>query len=273
MSFSPINDDHAIRSAKFAVQLSQPVPNSLIEKLSAHHAPWRGDLPATAVTEHQGFIAGPDGKPIMSQFPGVEFSFKRPDGNSVWLLRVAGHSVEVETTRYTRWGPTWERALRFLEGSLRGLLEASEDVPLGVGGVALTVLDVFTTPDAEPSFDDLLNKREFPENLLKRGALWHCHTGWFTKRLNAMILNQLNVDSRQEQKNNVISGDVATSVDVSILHKQGFRINEPLNATINGLYDVVKIVSDEMSFMHGENKKILCNLLSESMGVKIGVVP
>lgn len=272
MPFRPLNEDHAIQTVGFAVFLKTPLPRTTVEIIRNSPALWRADLPAVEQTQVAEIAANsPMPRPIVTH--GVEFSHKRADGSPVWLLRIAGKELGVETTLYTRWEAVWPKARDFLLGALRRISEIEPSV-VEVEATSLVFSDIFTVPRSETvDFRGLFRTSALlPEAILRHGNLWHCHTGWFAPSpTRGRILNQLNIDSRAPDRVNAVTGEESLLVEVQIVHNQVAQ--RGLARPVDKL-DAVPLDPDinvEMEEMHRVNKDLMRSLLADEIVTRVGL--
>jgi uncharacterized protein (TIGR04255 family) len=274
MPFRPINEDHAIQSASFAVALSRPLSWSSIEGLIKSPLEWRRDLPALDLSQTlEVQINQQTGAPVNRITRGVEFSHKRPDGSASWQLAILGSEIKVETTIYTRWKPTWAKAGDILLGVV-GQLAALESAKaaISIQAISLLVGDVFLPEGDEPDYTELFVQSEhIPAGIFRKGKLWHSHTGWFVHRTVGNVLNQLNIDVRNGIDEAIIVGVPDNRIRVIIQHNQVLRPHTPISFLADDQGEFERILLTEMPVMHENNKAITRDLLTEPMQDRIKV--
>jgi uncharacterized protein (TIGR04255 family) len=268
MPYVPINGDHAIQTVSFGVALSRQLTRADMQAVRASHKRWRAELPAVATpqgVELQMDSSG--GPPKAVSFPGLEFSFLRPDGTPAWTLRLLGPDVTVDCNRYTRWAKTWDRAYRYLSEALQ-ILERSE-AELKVLTLSLMVLDRFRAESSNDSLQSLFKASSFiAANLFEAGPAWHQHTGWFKTAGSDRVLNQVNIDARTEMYD-VDDGESRPSLIVSLQHLQQWQITAPISVQ-SQLTSGIELMRNAMNIMHVENKHLLSQMLDEQMLNRIG---
>ncbi|MCK1517124.1 TIGR04255 family protein [Bradyrhizobium sp. 190] len=275
MSFRPINDDHAVQSATFAIALNRPLAWSSIEALIKSSLDWRKELPAIDLPQTMEVQINPQtGTPVNRITRGVEFSHKRPDGSASWQLDVLGSEIRVTTTLYTRWAPTCAKAGDILLGVAGQLAMLESARGLGVLAISLHVADVFATTDEKPDYSELFARNDrIPLALFSFGRLWHTHSGWFMPRPAGFgsVLNQLNIDARTGTDDTSLTAIPDTQIRIIIQHNQIYRPTEPINFGSSGENALVDAVLREMPQMHQNNKAVLRDLLTPSMQQRIKV--
>ncbi|MFC5320516.1 TIGR04255 family protein [Bradyrhizobium oligotrophicum] len=277
MPFKPINEDHAIQSASFAIGLSQPIPWPILETLIKRDPDWRRDLPAIDLPQALDIVINPaTGAPQNRILRGVEFSHKRPDGSASWVLSLFGTEIRVTTTLYTRWQPTWDKA-RDILSTVGRLMSAALDQtkPTTVQSIALSVSDVFIFDETadKPDYSHLFKaNEEIPSSAFSKGRLWHSHTGWFIDRPLGATLNQLNVDVRTGVGEDLsIPGVPDEQLRVVVQHNQLFRPSQPIQFVSSNDDALQGMIAGEMPVMHEANKAILQSILTDEMQARIKV--
>jgi len=271
MPFQPLNDDHAIFAAAFGITLDKPLSAAAVNSLVKSPLDWRKELPAIELSQSVDFQINPQtGQPVNRLTRGVDFSHKRPDGSASWQLEVMGPEIRVSTTLYTRWDPTWAKAGDILIGVTGQLVQEEKERGIGVQSVALLVTDVFSTDDDQPDYSELFvtDGNEIPARILRRGRLWHSHTGWFADRPGGRVLNQVNVDARTGTDGNSIRGLRDDQTRVVVQHNQIFRPSGPLPFDEKEIEDCLL---REVPLMHIANKSILKEILTPAMQDRIKV--
>lgn len=272
MPFRPVNDDHAIQSAAFAFGLAKPVQRSTIDHLRLSSGSWRTELPAVETPQLIDVQLNPaTGAPRALVNHAVEFSYKRPDGSFVWALRVLGSEIAIETTRYTRWDPTWAKAKSILEGVVSRVAELEKDRGQSVRTASLIFVDVFLASEESPNFSELFEScDELPSGILSRGPLWHCHTGWFVQDELGRVLHNFNVDTKQGSRPNS-AGEQERVIEVQITHSQALQFSPPTELKVDQLSTFNDNVHAVMSRMHDANKAMIKSLVKPAVRQKIGI--
>ena len=268
MPFVPINGDHAIQTVSFNITFSRPLTQADLQAVRAGHKKWRAELPAIA--SPRGFemqLDSSGGSPKTVAFPGLEFSFLRPDGTPAWTLRLLGADATVDCNRYTRWAKTWDRASRYLSEALQLLGKSGED--RNIVSLTLIVLDRFRAEDTNDSIHGLFKKSQFlAAEMFEVGPIWHQHMGWYKVAEQDRILNQVNIDAKAEMLN-VQDDETKQCLVVSLQHVQQWQIKTPLSIQ-SQLTRVIEVLETSMHAMHRENKNLLANLINEHMLDRIG---
>jgi uncharacterized protein (TIGR04255 family) len=264
MEFQPINDDHAIQSASVVVSLDKNLPPSFVDTLVKLPAAWRADLPAMEFSQLLDVGINPQtGAPASRMVRGVEFSHKRPDGSASWLLSALAKDLRIETALYTRWDAIWAKARTILANVVSQLAAHERANEINVASLGHTVVDVFYTTNSNPDFRELFCANDMiPPGLYSRGALWHCHTGWFENRNGGRILNQLNIGITQGPDPSVQGSE---RLIVTIQHNQVYQLTEHL--PLSGLDNAMS----EVPIMHEANKNLLRTILANGIQERIKI--
>lgn len=266
LSYSPINDAHAIVEVVMFVQFAPDFGESTIRKLIQIEYDLRDDLPKITPIQRLAFSVLPaQGPQIVQQQPvGIEMQSMRRDGSLEWMLRTTENTIAVHCLDYSQWDKVWQKAKDYLDKAFK-YLDGSESF---VAAVGLKYIDRFLC-NVEPEqshmsdlFDpdtDLIFKRAF-----STGPLWHCHTGWFDDLSAAKMqcLNQLNVDAGfsniHGNRKLVITVD-HTAVAQMLPDKNGLSVLKQENGS-DGLF-----FEDIMGELHQQNKAMMAKLLSKQM--------
>lgn len=262
--FQPVNDDHAIDRVEFALTFARPFEPTDLDVIRSRHELWRADLPR--ISEPAIFALNFDGpnKPVRPEpMSGIEFSFVRPDGTSVWALRLIGNQAIVECTRYSRWAKVWGAAQRHLENLLEVLND--QDVPNPIASVSLAVIDAFTVDPATYKLDELLQPGDLvPAAIFSRGLNWHVHAGWFEIANAQQVLHNMNVDSMVRPP-----GPTGPLASVSILHTMVLA----RDANSDGVDRAADKgwLAHAMENLHMSNKSLMSALVTPSLLQRIGL--
>ena len=147
LSYSPINDAHAIVEVVMFVHFAPDFGESTIRKLIGVEHDLKDELPK--VTPIQKFVFGvsPEhGSQIMQQQPiGIEMQSIRRDGSLEWMLRTTENTIAVHCLDYSRWDKVWQQAKGYLYKAFRHL-EGSGSF---IGSVGLKYIDRFLC-DVDP---------------------------------------------------------------------------------------------------------------------------
>lgn len=252
-TFRPINEDHAIVSVSFSLALSEVLKRDTIAAVEHAHDKWRDTLPALSSAETQVEVGGKN-----VRAPGVVFAFVRPDASPNWALTVGGVRVTIECYLYTRWERVWAEAKHILEQAIETIFEAQPKIE--VKAVELTVKDEFTSPRSKVDFRQLFRESDYlSSHIFKKGALWHCNTGWFDADSSGKLRHLHNLDITSV----AYGGD---DIAVSISHFQRYVM--PNNITAG---QEINQASDMMELLHTANKNLLRDTLVREITERIGL--
>jgi len=178
MDFKPINGEHSVQSAVFAVVFDGAIHPSAVQNLQTRSDLLR-DLPALQQPQAIEMVVTAGAGPVSRALTGVQLSHLRPDGSAAWALRLVGNELGVECTRYTRWATVWKAAQRYLTAGLEAVGTHKENTRK-VAVLGHNVLDVFVAVADPYNLSTLLK----PSNLVASrifvaGSAWHNHVGWF----------------------------------------------------------------------------------------------
>lgn len=254
LPFSPVNEDHAIESVKFSLKAKSALPRRAFFDVDPLRAAFSDALPAFS----EG-VAAVDVGGRQLEVPTIEFSFLQPNGSPTWSLNVGGNQIDVLCNIYTRWDKVWSRADKYLYQCLDHFAAHSKE-GVELVEIEMTVLDRFLSPARSSVFDLISGHGSLPERLAARDYPWHSHTGWFEDAENeARILQNLNIDAIDNP---------TMGVSVSITHFQKFVNISKLNARFEGNRQFIQSCMNEM---HERNKKMLVDLLHDSVLRSIGL--
>jgi uncharacterized protein (TIGR04255 family) len=266
MDFDPINSDHAVQTIVFTLSFDRPI-SSLVASSISKNTGLLKELPA--IQQLEGYTvqidSGAQSAPV--KISGMQLAHMRPDGSPSWALRLMGHELAVECTRYTRWEKVWEASHRYLQAGLDAIQAGSEMLKVRV--LAQQVVDVFF-PKAEPyklgtllKHSDLVARRVF-----EAGPTWHSHVGWFEQsKFNgapAPRLSQLHLDALKLPDSASVSKQ---RLRVQINHNREFRLDAPISIDV-----CRRNLNPTMIEMHNDNKTVLTALLADEMAKRIGLV-
>lgn len=261
MDFQPCNSDHAIQSATFTLTFATFLPAAGVNVLRSR-ADIVAELPAIQAPQGVALNLAPastlGGVPLQRRIPGVQLSHLRPDGTPAWALRMMGPELAVECNRYTRWDRVWDTASRYIGAGLEAA-RSIEKAPR-VAVIAHNIVDLFIAGSEKYDLSTLMKKSDLvASNIFSSGSNWHNHLGWFMPKAeeNYGWLNQLNIDGIK-----LPSGQYA----VQFSHNQELRFTNAIEIT-----EAEGLLTHRMNALHLNNKKVLSELLTEQMIIKIGL--
>lgn len=270
LSYSPINEAHAIVEVVMFVEFAPPFGESTVRKLINIEHDLKEDLPGAKPVEFSVFSFGPD-RGVQMARPrtiGVELQRVRPDGSLEWMLRTTENAISVHCLDYSRWNNIWARAKGYLDKAFRHL-EGSDSF---IASVGLKYIDRFVcNGDPEQSrLQDLFRKETdlICKRAFSTGPLWHCHSGWFEDLRISKGLNQLNLDAALTN----IKGH--RKLVITVDHNAVAQIPQE-NSSLSLLKGTNG--SDDFSFdaimeeLHERNNAVMAELLSEQMARRINL--
>lgn len=273
--FAPINSDHAVARVTFRICFSRPFSRHDIEAIAGGHEAWKSDFPA--MRQAKGFTFGPssDGSAQLSQTPGVEFAYLRPDGSQAWLMAAINNELVIECSRYTRWEKIWSVASRNLRSVLNLIpthASGGVDGQRKVISAGLAFQDIFFWKGdfAEYSLEALLRPNSMiADTCFSRGPVWHSHVGWFESidELRTVLVT-LNVTGAHNIEPAVSRGAPA---QVEIANEQELRFVDGGPILSDFAADDFTQLTGAMEHMHSRNKELLEEILIDTMSKSIGL--
>jgi uncharacterized protein (TIGR04255 family) len=251
MGFKPVSEDHAVQLVEFEIVLNRMIGSEDLSAALRRHHRISDEVPAVGLPE------GED--------EGLEFSYRRPNGSSIWAARLVSNTIQVACTRYTRWEKIWTTAERLI----REIASACTQTVAGTefAGATLKVTDKFIPAEEDYDLAELFVESDIlPKSIFRRGPAWHCNQGWFeTVSDQGTILHQLQLSGRGESLQPFQAGPERRFV-VVVQHVQQFRGDtRPLSD------DAKDWLRHDMSVLHANNKSLLAALLVPSMQRTIGL--
>jgi uncharacterized protein (TIGR04255 family) len=265
-AYEPINPDHAIAAAGFALNFNRPLNEGEIGKAKQIEPAVKDFLPGTS--SFGGSLPGfavPAVSLLGLQFPslptGIIFQRVNPDATPAWTLTAQQNFITAQCMAYTRWADVWGRIRAWLS-QLYGLVKSSD---LLLSSISLQYKDQFSA--AKPLDGDILEKLfktdtpYLPPRTFQNQELWHVHQGWYLPATQPIVGRKLNVL-------NIGTQDSGASIVLTIDHLFRYETDDgdpPLFTNRDGsaLIDIV------MEDLHAQNKSLLRHLLSAQMARRI----
>ncbi|MCI0562739.1 MAG: TIGR04255 family protein [Nitrososphaera sp.] len=272
LSYSPINEAHAIVEVVMFVEFSPPFAESTIRKLIGIEHDVKSDFPKVSPVQMRVINVATDKitQILRDQTVGIELQSIRRDGSLEWMIRTTENAISVHCLDYSRWEDIWAQAKGYLDKAFRHL-EGSDSF---IASVGLKYIDRFVCngdPEQSKLEDlfkkdtDLISKRAF-----STGPLWHCHSGWFEDLSISSVkcLNQLNLDATFT--NIKRNRKLVITVDHNAIAKippenNGLSILKGTDGPDGLSLDVI------MEALHDRNKAMMSDLLSEQMARRINL--
>lgn len=270
--FDPIHEAHSIEQVAFTVQFDRPLEDALFAEVLTAATPFKNDLPGQEEIQRYAVAFGIQGAraPVPTSSGGLPIGrqFRRvgPDGSIENELRLERESLMFRTLLYSRWSDTWSRAKQYLDVVTPIFLRQ-----VGIASVSLNFVDKFSwrgnLEDFTPSLLLRVGSNYLCPHIFEAKDLWHSHTGAFIKiDGNTKRLLNINVDSLDEQlpdgPRRVV---MATTVLTDLLNQPGY---EPL---VVAEADAVSFIDNHMQSLHAESKKVLANIINDTMSKRIAL--
>lgn len=268
MTFRPINDEHAVGLCVFAIGFNRSFAASTINAVGEIDHSWTAKLPATTVmnvTEFDDAILPV--APAKSK-QGRAYAILRPDGTTVWQLRIFNNQIEVLCSRYTRWKPTLVQVTEFLKLIFPAVLSGQEK-DLRVFNFGLRVVDQFFGP-VRYSLEDLIVRGcHLPSVVFDAGSRWQNQTDWSESFDTHTLVESLTTTSQLVKLSK--PGEKPTESTTVILdHNLDWRHNDISNLPVFDL-EITELFTRVMQSLHERNKKLLQGLLSDEIQNRIAL--
>jgi uncharacterized protein (TIGR04255 family) len=268
MGFRPLGERHAIQEVVFILNFVRPIDALEMERFSGSHDLWKAELPKSVRPEIFQVFLGPGGPnaispppPPASIAPSIFQSFRR-DGALEWQMQANQNWLAVNCLSYSRWDAVSKQSLGLLE---RGIA-AFQSEGLQIVSVTLQYIDTFVWEGIFSDYDTggLINpnSRLLPKEFNPHGPAWHYHSGAFdlaeAKSSGRRLMRRIHIDSQVEGPTSVTRMDISLSSDFL--------------DDLGGLkFIAISQINSEMQWLHGENKKILSEILSKDMQKRISL--
>lgn len=270
-SLYPIAGDHAIQSAVVVVgwDPQDAVCNLSADRLSKLQARLQPAFKNVGLTtlellNHIEIQYG-EGFNNAQPVPSVRgFKFSRLSTLNAGVLRSVAFTKDqlvIEIADYTRWAQVWRDVCTYLE-----LIFQELDAAVAIKRLALQFNDVFFWRGAPEELE--LNKvfqvgnSWLPQNIFQQKSFWHSNHGYLadcTSPLNFRQLDNVNVSRSESDGRHIIQ--VLTAHQADLLEALSIESKSP------DLENVTEIFQK----FHDDNKRVLKELLSEAVQVKISL--
>ncbi|GJD90744.1 hypothetical protein BHAOGJBA_4286 [Methylobacterium hispanicum] len=274
--FRPVHDAHAIVEEstffEFMPPLKQAMPAliSLKDELR-HDFPSHEILNMMQVQVFQQNQSQPQvTQPRVNEAAGINMQRFDADGTLASTISIAQETVTLDEYRYTRWHEVWPRQREHIAK----IFARMSGTPSFMTGVGMRWTDQFIYEGEDEAYDahELLDPTSayLHPRAFTSGTRWHCHTGWFDADTTRgyEILNQVNLDAGAVN----VQGAMRTAVTIG--HAQILRANQAIDELapfVPGNPSGLEALSALMEALHDGNKRLLRNLLTESMSTRIGL--
>jgi uncharacterized protein (TIGR04255 family) len=268
MGFRPLGERHAIQEVVFILNFARPIDALEMDRFSSSHDLWKAELPKSLRPEvFQVFVGhgGPNGMPPppppASIAPSIFQSFRR-DGGLEWQMQANQNWLAVNCLSYSRWDAVSKQSLNLLE---RGV-EAFQSEGLPVVSITLQYIDTFVWEGAFSDYDTkgLLNSdsKLLPKEFGPHGPAWHYHSGAFdmseAQNSGRRLMRRIHIDSQIEGLTSVTRMDISLTSDF-------------LDDTGGLKVVATDQINPEMEWLHGENKKLLSEIISQDMQQRVSL--
>jgi uncharacterized protein (TIGR04255 family) len=265
--FEPLYQAHAIGEMVVFFEFEPSIEPAYGLLLELKHK-LASDLPKFSLEQEHHLDLAAATPALRQTLPAMVFQRFRSDGNLEWMLRTSQNTISIHCLAYTRWEEVWARCQRYADMCF----ERTNRTPIQLTGIGLKYIDQFYFRGPQETYDaSLLFKKDSPllhRRSFESGLRWHCHTGWFKLINGHECLSQLNVTSGQGKR-----ADGEDVVAVAIDHTLMIRVpaGPPLTAYSAETSGDNTALSRLMTLLHNENKRVLIDLLTDSMAQRISL--
>ncbi|MCJ2067947.1 TIGR04255 family protein [Methylobacterium sp. J-030] len=274
--FRPIHDAHAILEEmiffEFSPALEEAMPGliSLKDELKtefpAHEILNTLKVQFTQQEQKQPELSTPE----INKAAGIRLNRFGSDGIIDQNIQINQDLIGIFCRNYSIWDKIWPEQKSYIARIFAKIVGTQSFLT----GIGMRWIDqfIYMGDDASYNAEDLL-KTSSPYlhgRAFSSGARWHCHTGWFDPETYAgrEVLNQLNLDA------GLVNVDGKMSTAVTVTHTQILRVTQQpdeLAAFMPHRGDGLGTLSGLMDALHDGNKRILGDLLTDSMCERISL--
>lgn len=256
-TFAPINDDHAVTSVLFGLQLDEFIePNTLDAFRSA--SMWPEELPAVSNLPSVQINQGGQNYPV----PALQYAIVRPDSRPIWSVKFSGYDLVVECTAYSRWAETWATASRYLSEAFKALRRQQPD--LNIIDFRLQVTDQFVAQVEDFDASDLLNAdcTYIPKFAFDGRKVWNAAAGWYDKSGDLTFADTFAIQVQGRGEDNSVKAPYLFTV-------QHFgKATTPGNPAPD-----IERLDEVTNILHDRNKVVIASALSNEAKQRIGLLP
>lgn len=274
--FRPIHDAHAILEEMIFFEFS-PALEEAMPGLIALKDELKTEFPAHEVINtikvqftHQDQKHPEISTPELNKAAGVRLINLDPDGTINKNILIGQDSLMLSCLKYSAWSDIWPEQKNYIAKIFAKIV----GTPSFLTGIGMRWIDQFIYEGDLASYDaaalldassPYLHSRAF-----RSGSRWHCHTGWFDAETypSREVLNQVNLDAGPLN----VAGEMRTAVTVT--HTQILRVTQlpdELAAFMPHKGAGLDTLSGLMDALHDGNKRILRDLLTDSVCERIGL--
>lgn len=269
--FVPLHEAHAIEQVIAHVAFSKEATDAEFNQTK-----WQ-QFAATVFDTLPAFAPEPGVR--IEQIAGIQprmrtgimaYTFNRmhPDGTPALQLRVERDSVAFLTTSYSRWASFFQQSLDMLQPLTH------ERVRNGarVSAVSLNYIDRFVWRGDDSTMDiEGLVRQDCPwvaPSIFRTRQDWHSHCGEFqmisesTRRLLNVNLDVSRIENVPSKLGRTVSIAVALT---DALNQAGYK------PTQHAAEEVGPWIQKTLSALHGYNKLVMTQILTDAMQVRIGL--
>lgn len=269
---TPIRTSNAIDEIAFVILFEKELDDTTFSRLTELEAELCSDLPDYKVSNVVQMVFDPEAPRMpVSKQGGVVCSKKVNTEQSrlEWSVRVEANNIIVTCSEYTNWNEVWDKAKGFLLAAVNKFnLEENPVVEIVLQCVDKFIFDEdmseYKTGEVFNEESSYLTRKVTANN----PDSWHIHQGWFeASEDNARILHNLNLNAHKQHQ--LEPHITSISHLVKIRMADGSLISD--NAALCGGDGGVGYLEKVMIAAHTSNKKVLLDLLSDSMLDAIGL--
>lgn len=267
----PINKKNAIESATFVVVFEREFDAAELQAVLGLELSLKNEFPSfDKMNRIQVNLDGQKGDANSSLgvtgsigFNGVLLQRFTPDGKRDWAIQIAENTVVVSCYNYDSWLKESQKALRYIQESLKAIRTLGNPVAM----IVLQTIDHFisSSPDGSKNvyqIGDIFDTKSpyFTPQATQSGQLWHVFQGWFEDMndLGGKCLHVLNISNTNQGDKLLTSIDHAAQLQLATRQ----TINEAIYS------EKLQQIFDKL---HELNKDIIRRLLCETQRQAIGL--
>lgn len=254
-SFAPINDDHAVTSVLFGLQLDEFIEPPTIEIIK-RRLPWSDSLPAVTALPPVEINQGGQNYPM----PAVQFAIVRPDSRPLWSVKFSGYDLIVECTVYSRWAEVWKTAGQYLSEAFE--LVRSKQTDVNIVDFRLQVTDQFRAADEVYKATDLFTEgNRYLSPLAYDGRqIWNNAVGWFETEGDVRYSDTLAVQAQGHEDGSTVTAPYLVTIQHFV---RAVTAGDPAPE--------IERLDEVITKLHERNKNVIGEILSKDMRERIGL--
>ncbi|MCJ2121030.1 TIGR04255 family protein [Methylobacterium sp. J-077] len=274
--FRPIHDAHAILEEMVFFEFSPPLEEAM-PGLIALKDELKADFPTHEVLNtikvhftHQDQKPPELSSPELNKAAGIRLIKLDVDGTINQNILIGQESVALSCLKYSVWSDIWPEQKNHISKIFAKIVGTSSFLT----GIGMRWVDQFIYDGDLSAYEAsalLKTSSSYLHNsAFRSGSRWHCHTGWFDAGTypGREVLNQVNLDAGLAN----VAGEMRTAVTVA--HTQILRVTQlpdELATFMPHKGTGLDTLSGLMDALHDGNKRILDDLLIDSMSERIGL--